>query len=132
MHEGRSRDHERRSVSWCHPFGPLPSRSGSRRSPSFRSDRGQVLPLMAVVVLLAVSVCVGVVRLGAGVADRARARTAADAAALAGARDGEDLAAQVAQDNHGELLAYVASHGEVEVSVRVGDASATSRAARQW
>jgi len=95
-------------------------------------DEGQVLPLMTVALVLVVLMAIGLVRLGSGVADRARARTAADATALAGARDGEDLAAQVARDNHGELRSYVSRDRRVEVTVRVGQAEATARAALQW
>jgi hypothetical protein len=96
------------------------------------NDSGQVLPLVSVVLVLVALVCLGLTRLGGGVADRARARTAADAAALAGARDGEDVAGEVASDNHGELIAYVARDGEVEVTVKVGDATARARAVRRW
>ena len=87
---------------------------------------------MTVALVLVVLMAIGLVRLGSGVADRARARTAADAAALAGARDGEDIAAQVARDNHGELRSYVSRDRRVEVTVRVGQAEATARAALQW
>ena len=97
-----------------------------------RSDSGQVLPLVSVVLVLVTVVCVGLTRLGVGVAERARARTAADAAALAGARDGEDVAGEVASENHGELVAYVARDGEVEVTVRVGGSTARARAMRRW
>lgn len=96
------------------------------------TDSGQVLPLVSVVLVLVALVCVGLTHLGAGVAERARARTAADAAALAGARDGEDVAGEVASQNHGELVAYVARDGEVEVTVRVGGSTARARAARRW
>jgi hypothetical protein len=97
-----------------------------------RKDSGQVLPLVSVVLVLVALVCVGLTRLGVGVAERAQARTAADAAALAGARDGEDVAGEVASQNHGELVAYVAQGGEVEVTVRVGGSTARARAARRW
>ena len=103
-----------------------------KNEPLDQNDSGQVLPLMSVVVVFVALVCLGLTRLGVGVADRARARTAADAAALAGARHGEDLAGEVAADNHGELLAYVARENEVEVTVRVGEATARARAARRW
>jgi len=95
-------------------------------------DEGQAFALLVVVMVLVSSVAIGLVHLGAGVADRARARTAADAAALAGARDGEDMAAQVARDNHGELRSYVSRDHRVEVTVRVGGAEATSRAQLRW
>jgi Flp pilus assembly protein TadG len=95
-------------------------------------EDGQVLPLMAALMGVVALVVMGLVHLGEGVIDRARARTAADAAALAGARDGEDGAGMVAQDNHADLLSYVARNHQVEVTVRVGDATATARAELRW
>jgi hypothetical protein len=66
------------------------------------------------------------------VTDRARARTAAVAAALAAATDGEAAARQVATANGGEMRTYVARGSVVEVTVRVGQAEATSRATAGW
>jgi D-alanyl-D-alanine carboxypeptidase len=60
--------------------------------------------------------------------DRARARTAADAAALAGAADGEQTARQVAAANGADLLEIERSGDEVVVQVRVGDVDAYARA----
>lgn len=111
--------------------GPMQDRSAGEPA-SRGGEDGQALPLLAAVVLLAMLGCAGLVRLGTALADRARARTAADAAALAGVRDGEDMAARVAADDHGELQAYVARDGRVEVTVRVGGATATARADRRW
>jgi len=99
---------------------------------AFSSEAGQALPIVAVVVLLVLLIGVGLMHLSAGLADRARARTAADAAALAGARDGEDMAGQVAEENHARLEQYVARNREVEVTVRVGDERATARAQLRW
>jgi Flp pilus assembly protein TadG len=67
-------------------------------------------------------------RVGRAVADRARARTAADAAALAGVRDGADAARDLARANGGRLLHFVEASGEVEVTVQVGDRQASARA----
>jgi len=99
---------------------------------AFSSEAGQALPIITVVVLLVLLIGVGLMHLSAGLADRARARTAADAAALAGARDGEDMAGQVAEENHARLEQYVARNREVEVTVRVGDERATARAQLRW
>jgi Flp pilus assembly protein TadG len=96
------------------------------------SETGQALPIIAVVVLLVLLIGVGLMHLAVGLADRARARTAADAAALAGARDGEDMAGRVAEENHARLEQYVARNREVEVTVRVGDERATARAQLRW
>lgn len=106
----------------------LQRRSGGASS----SEAGQALPIIAVVVLLVLLIGIGLMHLAAGLADRARARTAADAAALAGARDGEDMAGRVAEENHARLEQYVARNREVEVTVRVGDERATARAQLRW
>ena len=91
-----------------------------------------MLPLFAVVVLITVLLGLGLTRLAGALGDRARARTAADAAALAGARDGEDMAGRVAGDNNALLEHYVSRGREVEVTVRVGDERATARARLEW
>ena len=60
---------------------------------------------------------------------RARARTAADAAALAGAAEGEDAARRLAAANGGEVVLRSPVRGdEVVVRVRVGDVEAEARA----
>lgn len=96
------------------------------------AESGQVLPLLAVILLFVLLIGLGLSRFAGGLSDRARARTAADAAALAGARDGEDGAARVAEDNHALLEQYVARSHEVEVTVRVGQERATARATLHW
>lgn len=95
------------------------------------SERGQATPLVAVALLLAAVVLVGLAALGAGAIDAARARTAADAAALAGAADGRGAAAALAKVNGGRLDAYLADGAEVTVTVSVGRASARARARRE-
>jgi hypothetical protein len=62
------------------------------------------------------------------VIDGARARTAADAAALAGAAEGRPAAAALARVNGGRLVAYRAEGPSVVVTVAVGRARATARA----
>ncbi len=71
---------------------------------------------------------VALVPFGVAIADRARARTAADAAALAGAAEGEDAARDVAEANGGELLHIETNGDEVRVRVRFGDVDAYARA----
>lgn len=93
-----------------------------------RGERGAVTPLVAVLVLAVGGLVLGLGRLGGAAADVARARTAADAAALAGAADGEDAAQRLASDNDGELVAFRRDGAEVEVRVSVGRATATARA----
>jgi D-alanyl-D-alanine carboxypeptidase len=60
--------------------------------------------------------------------DRARARTAADAAALAGAADGDRVARQVAEANGADLVEIRRTGDEVVVQVRVGEVEAYARA----
>jgi len=100
------------------------------RSPSLGRDRGQVLPLIVVVLALALGLVVVVGRVGAAAADRARAQTAADAAALAGVEGGRPAATRIAAEHGGELVAFDLRDGVVAVEVRLGVASAAARAAR--
>lgn len=62
--------------------------------------------------------------------DRARAQTAADAAALASLDGGRVVASDFAQRHGGVIVSWVAGPGEHEVTVvvRVGDSTATARA----
>jgi len=85
---------------------------------------------MLMVLLLAVTLGIVVVltHLGATVVDRAHARTAADAAALAGAAQGRPVAEEVARRNGAQIESFVVLDGQTEVTVRVGRARATARA----
>jgi hypothetical protein len=107
----------------------VPGRPGPpRRGPI---DGGQVTPVLALVVLVVV---VGLVLLGrtAAVAhDRARARSAADAGALAGAAEGRHAAAATVAVNGGRLERFDERGTTVEVTVRVGEAEASARAERR-
>lgn len=94
------------------------------------SERGQAMPLVLGIVALAVVVLLALVPVARGTADRARAVTAADAAALAGAAEGELAARQVAADNGGRLVAWHAEGTDVWVTVIVGDARAHAKARR--
>jgi hypothetical protein len=96
--------------------------------PDRRTDRGQALPLAAAMLALVAVALVSLVPVGRALGDRARARTAADAAALAGAVEGEQAASDLAADNGGELLEFERSGDEVVVRVRVGEADAFARA----
>lgn len=60
--------------------------------------------------------------------ERQRARTAADAAALAGVSGGRGGATELARANGAVLIAWSESGDEVTVTVRVGDRTATARA----
>jgi hypothetical protein len=91
-------------------------------------DRGQALPLVVAVVAFVAVCVVGAGRLVGGAVDAARARTAADAAALAGAGDGRAAAAEMAAANGGVLVGFREAGDDVVVDVRVGSAVATARA----
>jgi hypothetical protein len=91
-------------------------------------DRGQALPLAAAMLAVVTVALVGLVPVGLAVRERAAARTAADAAALAGAVEGEQAAHDLAAANGGELVAFRRTGDEVVVRVRVGDAVADARA----
>ncbi len=91
-------------------------------------DGGQVLPMLALVILVAMASALAVARLGVEVIDRARARTAADAAALAGVDGGRSAADAAARANGGRLVHFVSSGGATEVEVQVGGSEATARA----
>jgi hypothetical protein len=93
-------------------------------------QRGQVLPLLTVVVALAALVVVGLGRLGAVVVARAEAQTAADAAALAGAVHGRAAADGLAAANGGRLLSWTTAGAEVEVVAEVRGERARARARR--
>lgn len=96
-----------------------------RRDPG---DGGQVVPLAAAMVALCCVALLALVPVAGALDDRARARTAADAAALAGAADGERAARQVAAANGADLLEIKRTGDEIVVRVRVGDLDAYARA----
>src|SRR5436305_516764 len=93
-----------------------------------RKERGSVLPLVAVGILVAGGTVLLLGRLGSAAVDRASARTAADAAALAGAAEGRAAAASVASANGARLASYVEHGFDTEVVVTVGKARAVARA----
>lgn len=94
------------------------------------SDAGQALPLVLVALVLAGAVLLAV----GGLADRAiadaRARTAADAAALAGAAEGEAAARSVAEANGATVVAWAEAGAQVRVEVAIGDRHAVAAAER--
>ena len=97
----------------------------------WRGERGQVLPFVALVLVLAGALALFVGRLSGAAVSRARARTAADAAALAGAAEGEAAARSVAAANGGVVESYAVEGADVAVVVRVGSAHAPARARRE-
>jgi D-alanyl-D-alanine carboxypeptidase/Putative Flp pilus-assembly TadE/G-like len=93
-------------------------------------ERGQATPLLVAMVGLAAVLLLSLGPMGRVVAQRAQARTAADAAALAGAAEGREAAAQVAGANGADLVAYDRSGDHVTVEVVVDGVRAASRARR--
>ena len=96
-----------------------------------RPQTGQLLPLVALVLVLFAGACLLLARLGGAAVLRARAVAVADAAALAGAVRGEDAAREVAEANGGRVDDYVrVNRSEAWVRVALGRAEATARAKR--
>ena len=93
------------------------------------SERGSILPLVALVLVAGAGLCLGLARLGATLTEAAQARTAADAAALAGAADGCGAAREVAAANRARLVRCDDEGVEVEVVVRLGRVERAARAA---
>ena len=100
-----------------------------------RDERGQAVPLALVVVAVAILVTVALAELGGNVVDAGRARTAADAVALAGVEGGRQRSARVAEENGATLVSWSsAPDGDgitVVVTVRVGRATATAAASNR-
>ncbi|MCU1345646.1 MAG: Helicase [Acidimicrobiia bacterium] len=91
-------------------------------------DGGQTVPLVAVALVVLALVAVLVADVGRKASDQAQARTAADAAALAGVRGSRPEAQAIAVANRATLTGYVETDEDVLVTVRVGDAQASARA----
>jgi len=94
-------------------------------------ESGQATPLVAMAVLLVGLLLVGLGRMSAGTVNAARARTAADAAALAGVREGPRGAGVLAGENGAYLVEWRRGPAWFEVTVRVGDRTARARAHRE-
>lgn len=93
-----------------------------------RPAGGQIVPLMAVVLLLSALVGIGLVQVAAASARRGAAQAAADAAALAGAADGRSAAEAMAVANGAELVAYEIRQDDVLVTVTRAGHRAVARA----
>lgn len=94
-------------------------------------ERGQVLPLVAVLVVAAGVVCLVVGRLGGAAVARAQAVTAADAAALAGAAEGRQAARLAAEANGARLDRFQQRGPDARAEVAFGMARATAAARRR-
>lgn len=94
-------------------------------------DRGQLVPVFGVIVVVAFVVALAAVRVGVAANDRARAQAAADATALAAAASGDPEADTIASANGAEVRSISSVGNDVTVVVRVGSADATASARRQ-
>jgi hypothetical protein len=95
------------------------------------TDRGQATPLVIAVIALAVAVALALGPVARHANDRARARTAADAAALAGAAEGARAARSVAEANGARVIFFWEEGHDVWVGVELGEARAAAKARRE-
>ena len=91
-----------------------------------------MLPLAGALAGLAVLLLLVVIELGAVAVERADAQTAADMAALAAVHEGRSAAAELAELNGGQMLAFDEVDGAVRVVVRVGRMEAEAWAELVW
>jgi hypothetical protein len=96
-----------------------------------RSERGSATPFVVLAMVTAGVLALQVGRLGGAAAARARAQTAADASALAGAADGRDAARALAEANGARLVEYEELGSDTRVVVELGPATARGRARRE-
>ena len=94
--------------------------------PQRGGDHGQALPFGLALAGLAAVLTVGLGTLAGDVVDAGRARTAADAAALAGVTGGPAAAGRLAAANGARVVAWSRSGATVTVTVAVGSATATA------
>jgi Flp pilus assembly protein TadG len=93
-----------------------------------KNEQGHALALIVVVLAVLMVIGVGLAQLGVRAADQSRARTAADAVALAAASGGPEAGRRLAAANHATLTALTIDGGVARVTVRVGVMSATASA----
>ena len=96
-----------------------------------RDERGQAVPLVLGLMVVAVVVALALLPLIGAAHERASARNAADAAALAGAAEGEEAAREVAARNGAALVSWRARGTDVWVVVTLGEARAEAKARRE-
>lgn len=93
------------------------------------TDRGSMTVLAVLVgIATTAAIMLALVPLLADLTDRQRARSAADAAALAGVAGGRSAAAEFSRRNDAVLVGWGRSGREVTVRVRVGEQVVTARA----
>ena len=91
-------------------------------------QRGSVLPLVALAMVMAGGGALLLGRIGEATVSRAQARSAADAAALAGAAEGEQAAREVAEANGATVVRFETVGQDTRVTVRIGSSEAIGRA----
>ena len=96
-----------------------------------RSERGSATPFVVLALVTAGVLALQVGRLGGAAAARARAQTAADASALAGAAEGRNAARALAEANGARLVDYEELGSDTRVVVELGSATARGRARRE-
>lgn len=96
--------------------------------PGTARDSGQVVPVMAVALLFAAVLGLGLVRIAVAASHRAAAQASADAAALAGAEDGRPGAEAAARANGAVLVRFLQDHLDVEVEITRRGHRASARA----
>ena len=96
-----------------------------------RSERGSATPFVVVAMVTAGALALQIGRLGGAAAARAKAQTAADASALAGAADGREAARALAEANGARLVEYEELGSDARVVVELGPATARGRARRE-
>jgi hypothetical protein len=95
-----------------------------------RPQAGQILPLVAVIVMLAGVLALGIAKVGSRAVGRARAQSAADAAALAGVDGGAPAADRAAAADGATVVRFVTTPGGAFVEVRWRGEQAVAQAAR--
>lgn len=96
-----------------------------------RTERGSALPVLVLAVVLGGVLALHMGRLGGAAGSRARAQTAADAAALAGAADGEPAARALAEANGATLVGFEERGLDTRVVVELAAARASGKARRE-
>ena len=91
-------------------------------------DDGQAMPLALALAALAAVLTLAMGVFAAGVVDAGRARTAADAAALAAVEGGRPAASRLAARHGATVVGWHRRGATVTVTVRIGDATATASA----
>lgn len=97
---------------------------------AYTTERGQVLPFLTLLIVLAGLACLVAGKLGGAAVARAQAATAADAAALAGAAAGPEAAGRAAAANGGRITSYATLGTDARVDVDLGGAHAAAQARR--